>query len=94
MGFDLLILADVVFNHSEQGKLITTVKQALKKAAESRALVFFTPYRSWLLKKDLAFFDLARNEGFVVHKILEKLMDKALFENDPGVRCNRHAPAL
>jgi hypothetical protein len=49
------------------------------------ALVFFTPYRPWLLKKDLAFFDSAKEAGFRVEKILEKLMDKVMFEEDPGV---------
>jgi nicotinamide N-methyltransferase len=36
------------------------------------------------LEKDLAFFDLARQEGFVVEKILEKVMDKVMFEQDRG----------
>ena len=48
------------------------------------ALVFFTPYRPWLLEKDLAFFDLARKSGFAVEKILEQTMDKVMLENDPG----------
>lgn len=47
--------------------------------------MFFTPYRPWLLQNDLAFFDLARNDGFVVEKILEKVMDKVMFEEDRGV---------
>jgi len=47
-------------------------------------LVFFTPYRPWLLEKDLAFFDLAKDSGFHVNKIFEKVMDKVLFEKDPG----------
>ena len=57
----------------------------LKKAPESRAFVFFTPYRPWLLEKDLAFFDLAREAGFTVEKTFEKVMDKVMFEKDPGV---------
>lgn len=56
----------------------------MSHSASSRALVFFTPYRPWLLEKDLAFFDLARQEGFVVEKILEKVMDKVMFEQDRG----------
>lgn len=84
-GFDLLILADLLFNHSEHAKLVSSVQQTLKKEADAQALVFFTPYRPWLLEKDLAFFDLARNGGFVVEKILEKVMEKVMFEEDPGV---------
>jgi nicotinamide N-methyltransferase len=84
-GFDVLILADLLFNHSEHGKLIKTVELTLKKSPSSKAYVFFTPYRPWLLEKDLAFFDLARETGFTVTKTLEKVMDKVMFEEDPGV---------
>ncbi|OAL32706.1 hypothetical protein AYO20_07864 [Fonsecaea nubica] len=83
-GFDLLILADILFNHSEHAKLLATVRDCLKKTRESVALVFFTPYRPWLLDKDLQFFEMARVDGFVVNKILEQTMDKVMFENDPG----------
>lgn len=84
-GFDTLILADLLFNHSEHAKLLRSIQQTLTKSAEAQALVFFTPYRPWLLEKDLAFFDLARAGGFVVEKILEKIMDRVMFEEDPGV---------
>jgi EEF1A N-terminal glycine/lysine methyltransferase len=83
-GFDLLILADILFNHSEHWKLLLTVRECLKKSAESVALVFFTPYRPWLLDKDLAFFDLAREADLLVDKICEQVMDKVMFENDRG----------
>jgi nicotinamide N-methyltransferase len=84
-GFDVLILADLLFNHSEHAKLIKTVQLTLRKSSDSRAYVFFTPYRPWLLEKDLAFFDLARQAGFAVSKTFEKIMDKVMFEEDPGV---------
>lgn len=84
-GFDVLILADLLFNHSEHEKLIKTVQMTLKKSPSARAYVFFTPYRPWLLEKDLAFFDLARDAGFVVTKLFEKVMEKVMFEEDPGV---------
>lgn len=81
----MLILADLLFNHSEHTKLIKTVELTLKRSPSSKAYVFFTPYRPWLLEKDLAFFDLAREAGFTVTKTLEKVMDKVMFEEDPGV---------
>ena len=84
-GFDILILADLLFNHSEHSKLVKTVQETLNRTSSSRALVFFTPYRPWLLEKDLAFFDVARENGFTVTKIFEKIMDKVMFEEDPGV---------
>ncbi|KAI9823754.1 MAG: nicotinamide n-methyltransferase [Thelocarpon impressellum] len=83
-GFDLLILADVLFNHSEHHKLVATIQKTLKKTTESRALVFFTPYRPWLLNKDLAFFGIASEAGFHVDKVFEKVMDKVMFDEDPG----------
>lgn len=88
-GFDVLILADLLFNHSEHAKLVKSIQLTLKKSAASKAYVFFTPYRPWLLQKDLAFFDLARESGFTVTKTLEKVMDKVMFEEDPGVKALR-----
>lgn len=83
--FDILILADLLFNHSEHKKMLTSVERTLKKTKEARALVFFTPYRPWLLQNDLAFFDLAKEAGFIVEKVLEHTMEKVMFEEDPGV---------
>ena len=83
-GFDVLILADLLFNHSEHGKLVSTVESTLKKSADAKALVFFTPYRPWLYGKDMAFFDLVRERGFIVEKVLEEKMEKVMFEEDPG----------
>ncbi|KAK7753632.1 Protein N-terminal and lysine N-methyltransferase efm7 [Diatrype stigma] len=82
--FDTLILADLLFRHSEHGKLVQTVEETLHRRPDSRAFVFFTSYRPWLKHKDLAFFDLARESGFIVEKILEEKLEKPMFENDPG----------
>jgi nicotinamide N-methyltransferase len=84
-GFDLLILADLLFNHSEHERLLATVQRTLKRVSEAQALVFFTPYRPWLFEKDLAFFEIAKSGGFVVEKVLEKVMDKVMFDEDRGV---------
>lgn len=83
-GFDLLILADLLFNHSEHAKLVSTVQKCLNRSPDAQALVFFTPYRPWLLEKDMMFFELARQAGFEVEKILEEVRDKVMFESDPG----------
>ena len=82
----MLILADLLFNHSEHAKLIKSMELTLKKAPGSKAYVFFTPYRPWLYEKDMAFFDLAKESGFTVTKTFEKVMEKVMFEEDPGVR--------
>ena len=83
-GFDLLILADLLFNHSEHLKLVATVTSTLKRTTDAQALVFFTPYRPWLYEKDMAFFDIAKVRGFEVTKIFEHVMEKVMFEEDPG----------
>ena len=83
-SFDLLILADLVFNHSEHAKLIATVKKTLRHSADARALVFFTPHRPWLLEKDLKFFELAEQAHFRVTKFMEKLMDRPMYPEDQG----------
>jgi len=83
-GFDVLILADLLFNHSEHGKLVSTIQNTLKKTKEAKALVFFTPYRPWLYDKDMAFFDLVKEQGMQVEKVLEEKMAKVMFEEDRG----------
>ncbi|KAI9729417.1 MAG: nicotinamide n-methyltransferase [Claussenomyces sp. TS43310] len=83
-GFDVLILADLLFNHSEHTKLVSTIQRTLSHSSAAKALVFFTPYRPWLLSKDLTFFDLMREAGFAVEKVLETKMEKVMFEKDPG----------
>lgn len=83
-GFDVLILADLLFNHSEHAKLVQTVKVTLSKGPDAKALVFFTPYRPWLYEKDMAFFELMKEAGFTVEKVLEEKMEKVMFEKDPG----------
>jgi len=70
--FDLLILGDLLFNHSEHNKLLLSVRRTLARRADARALVFFTPYRPWLFEKDMAFFELARRVGAsrtIVHDV-------------------------
>lgn len=82
--FDILILADLLFNHSEHAKLLSTIQLTLSHAPSAKALVFFTPYRPWLLEKDLAFFDLCRKGGMSVEKVLEEKMEAVMFEEDRG----------
>lgn len=82
--FDVLILADLLYRHSEHGRLVKTIREAMKVARESVAYVFFTSYRPWKQHLDMAFFDVAREAGFEVERVLELKLEKPLFENDPG----------
>ena len=83
-GFDVLILADLLFNHHCHEALISTILLTLSRAETAHALVFFTPYRPWLLEKDLAFFDLCRKNGLVVTKLIEEIMESVMFREDRG----------
>ncbi|KAK0629003.1 hypothetical protein B0T17DRAFT_614850 [Bombardia bombarda] len=82
--FDVIILADLLFRHSEHGNLVKSIEMTMRKSRDSKAFVVFTSYRPWLQHKDLAFFDVARERGFTVEKILELKTERPLFENDPG----------
>ena len=42
----------------------------------------------------MAFFDLAKDAGFTVTKTFEKVMDKVMFEEDPGVSEKRSPEML
>jgi len=83
-GANLLILGDLLFNHSEHDKLVRSIAKTLRRQESSRALVYFTPYRPWLLEKDLHFFEVAEKAGFVVEKGSSTVMPKVMFEEDPG----------
>lgn len=40
----------------------------------------------------MAFFNIAAEGGFVVNKVLEETMEKAMFEEDPGVSLHPYEP--
>lgn len=84
-GYDVLILADVVFNHSCHEALVRTIVQAMRKSVESVAYVFFTPYRPWLLERDMAFFRMCEEGGLLkVEKVWEERVERVMFEGDRG----------
>ena len=84
-GYDVLILADVIYNHPQHHNLLKSVKMMMKRSKEAVAFVVFTPYQPWLMEKIVRFFPRAEEEGFVVTKVFEKVLDNLLFEDDPGV---------
>lgn len=83
-GVDVLIMADLLFRHTEHGNIAKTLELALRRSRGSRAFVFFTSYRPWLRERDLKFFDIVRECGFVIDKVLERRMDEVMFKGDPG----------
>ena len=84
-GYDVLILADVVFNHSCHEALVRTILQAMRKSEESVAYVFFTPYRPWLFERDMEFFRMCEEGGLLkVEKCWEERVERVMFEGDRG----------
>lgn len=77
--FDLIILSDLVFNHTEHLKLLETCRRCLKSTG--RCLVVFSPHRAWLLEKDLEFFETCKDFDFEAEKI-DLVNWKPMFEED------------
>ncbi|WVR00067.1 hypothetical protein IAU59_007209 [Kwoniella sp. CBS 9459] len=91
-GYDLLILSDLVFNHSQHDALIKTVNATLSDSPDACILVFFTHHRPHLADADNAFFPRlaqsnvtpdGKGRGWVYQKVVEEWAG-AMFENDPG----------
>ncbi|WRT68468.1 uncharacterized protein IL334_005444 [Kwoniella shivajii] len=86
-GYDVLILSDLVFNHSQHDALINTVNSTLSSSQDACALVFFTSHRPHLVDADNAFFPrLAASgggKGWVYQRVAEEWAG-AMFEDDPG----------
>ncbi|GMM33178.1 S-adenosylmethionine-dependent methyltransferase [Saccharomycopsis crataegensis] len=80
--FDLIILSDLVFNHTEHHKLLKTCRD-LVNPKTGKCLVVFSPHRPWLLNDDLEFFDKAQEDpyNFKVDKI-DLVNWKPMFEED------------
>lgn len=77
--FDLIILSDLVFNHSEHHKLLNTCRKGLKK--NGKCLVVFSPHRPHLLNDDLQFFETAKEYQFKPEKI-DLVTWTPMFEED------------
>lgn len=77
--FDLIILSDLVFNHTEHRKLLKTCRDLL--ASNGKCLVVFSPHRPKLLKEDLGFFETAKEFGFKSEKI-DLINVKPMFDED------------
>lgn len=80
--FDVIILSDLIFNHTCHSDLLTTCKNAIDE--NGKVYVSFTHHRPKYIDKDMNFFELARNEfGFNVEKQFSQKL-KPMFEVDEG----------
>lgn len=88
-SFDLIILSDVIFNHTEQDKLLKTCKNLITPLTEindkksgGKVLVIFSPHRPHLLDDDLDFFRKAKEDYSFDVEFIEMQMWSPLFKND------------
>lgn len=79
--FDLIILLDLIFNHSEHLKLLKDCQELISK--DGKVLVVFSPHRPRLLEKDLAFFETAKQFNFTSEQ-LDMVVWQPMFEKDEG----------
>ena len=68
MPFDIVIMCDVIFNHSEHRKLLNTLRDVV--APDGLVWCVFSHYRPWFKERDLALLTMAREEfGFDVEHV-------------------------
>lgn len=77
--FDLVILSDLVFNHTEHRKLLRNCRNCVKK--NGTCLVVFSPHRPKLLEEDLKFFTVCEEFGFKA-ELVEMVNWKPMFDED------------
>ncbi|KAG8760422.1 nicotinamide n-methyltransferase [Serendipita sp. 396] len=90
--FDLVIMSDLVFNHSQHDALLRTCAQVLRPTSLQAkdnllqtpcVLVFFTHHRPWLAEKDTEFLEKAKGNGWECERIMENYTGP-MFKDDPG----------
>ncbi|KAK7464883.1 Protein N-terminal and lysine N-methyltransferase efm7 [Stygiomarasmius scandens] len=88
-GYHLIILSDLVFNHSQHDSLLKTCELALagndstRDAPEPCVLVFYTHHRPHLAHRDMEFFEKAKSKGWVCDEIVVRKYPP-MFPDDPG----------
>jgi len=85
MGFDVILMSDLIFNHSEHDALLRScllLNAAGVDHSPPTLLVFFTHHRPHLAKKDMDFFEKAKAH-WTAKKVVQRTY-QPMFMNDPG----------
>lgn len=87
-GFDVVIMSDLIFNHSQHEALLNTAETALRDTLPGEThlpcvLVFYTHHRPHLAHRDMQFFALAKERGWICEEILTEKFPP-MFPEDPG----------
>ncbi|KAF8581945.1 nicotinamide N-methyltransferase [Ramaria rubella] len=90
--FDLILMSDLIFNHSQHDALLQTTESSLAEIDTSDpsppsktpcVLVFFTHHRPHLAERDLLFFVKAKDRGWICEKIVTSQFPP-MFPDDSG----------
>eukprot|EP00123_Amoebidium_parasiticum_P022300 comp8449_c0_seq1/m.3797 comp8449_c0_seq1/g.3797 ORF comp8449_c0_seq1/g.3797 comp8449_c0_seq1/m.3797 type:complete len:259 (-) comp8449_c0_seq1:422-1198(-) len=84
-GFDVVLLADLVFNHTQHTAMLHSCDRLLKDGSDAEMYVCFTHHRPQYADRDMEFFEKARSPPFnfkVTHMFDEKM--PPMFPQDPG----------
>ncbi|KAJ7224367.1 putative methyltransferase-domain-containing protein [Mycena pura] len=95
-GFHLIILSDLLFNHSQHEALLDTCEHCLAPTKGACVLVFYTHHRPHLAHRDMEFFAKARSRGWICDEVVKRSY-QAMFAEDGGdesVRSTVHGMAL
>jgi len=88
LRFDLIIMSDLVFNHSQHQALLNTSELALSQSVPHQIippclLVFYSHHRPHFASRDMEFFQIARERGWICEEVVtEKFLP--MFPNDLG----------
>eukprot|EP00752_Nemacystus_decipiens_P016803 g15037.t2 len=86
-GFDVVIMADLLFNRSQHAQLLETCDRCLRKgrgggSGEGTVWVSFSHHDPEKAELDMKFFELARDRGFVATRVKTVQMRDLFVEND------------
>lgn len=86
--YDLVILSDLAFNHSQHDALIRTLDATLSLAPSTGeegpcALVFLIHHRPRFADADMAFFPRLAERGYAYERVVEEYTGP-MFKDDPG----------
>lgn len=81
--YDLLLLSDLVFNHSQHRALVSTVNQLLATDPNASILVFFTHHRPQFADADMGFLSTLCETGWEYERVVEEWTGP-MFDDDPG----------
>jgi EEF1A N-terminal glycine/lysine methyltransferase len=81
--FDVIFLADLIFNHTEHNNLLKTCLSTLNDSGS--LYVYFTHHVVKWADRDLKFFEIASSESFGFdYELLESVRASAMFPDDVG----------